>query len=114
MSGPASDLSCNALFIGDEWRKPEDGSIGVVISPSTEEVIATAAQAGEGDIAAAVTAARDAFDGGPWPSMSPADQADVRRPGSVASSARPAPSCSAGPSRCSGRSDPVHSATIKI
>jgi aldehyde dehydrogenase (NAD+) len=61
MSGPASDLSCNALFIGGEWRKPEDGSIGVVISPSTEEVIATAAQAGEGDIAAAVTAARDRY-----------------------------------------------------
>jgi acyl-CoA reductase-like NAD-dependent aldehyde dehydrogenase len=41
MSDPTADLSGNALFIGGEWRKPEDGSIGVVISPSTEEVIAT-------------------------------------------------------------------------
>ncbi len=54
MSDPRADLSGNALFIGGEWRKPEDGSIGVVISPSTEEVIATAGLAGEGDIAAAV------------------------------------------------------------
>jgi betaine-aldehyde dehydrogenase len=77
MSDPTADLSGNALFIGGEWRKPEDGSIGVVISPSTEEIIATAGLAGEGDIAAAVAAARDAFDHGPWPSMSPAGRADV-------------------------------------
>jgi len=38
MSDPTADLSGNALFIGGEWRKPEDGSIGVVISPSTEHV----------------------------------------------------------------------------
>jgi hypothetical protein len=104
MSGPASDLSCNALFIGCEWRKPEGGSISVVISPSTEEVIATAAQAGEGDIAAAVTAARDRYFldwAVPFGGM--------KASGLVASSARPASSRSARPSRCSGRSDPVHS-----
>jgi aldehyde dehydrogenase (NAD+) len=77
MTETTSDLSCNALFIGGEWRNPKDGSIGVVVSPSTEEVIASAALAGEDDIAAAVAAARDAFDHGPWPAMSAADRADV-------------------------------------
>jgi aldehyde dehydrogenase (NAD+) len=77
MTDTASDLSGNALFIGGEWRNPKDGSIGVVVSPSTEEVIASAALAGVDDIAAAVAAARDAFDHGPWPAMSAADRADV-------------------------------------
>jgi aldehyde dehydrogenase (NAD+) len=77
MTLTASDLSCNELFIGGQWRKPGDGSIGVVVSPSTEEVIATAAVAGVDDVAAAVAAAREAFDHGLWPATPAADRAAV-------------------------------------
>jgi betaine-aldehyde dehydrogenase len=41
-----------------------------VVDPSTEETFLRVAEARETDIAAAVSAAREAFDSGPWPRMS--------------------------------------------
>jgi aldehyde dehydrogenase (NAD+) len=53
------------LFIGGEWVAPSsDGTIEVV-SPVTEEVIFTVAEAREADMDRAVAAARKAFDTGP-------------------------------------------------
>jgi acyl-CoA reductase-like NAD-dependent aldehyde dehydrogenase len=51
-----------------------------VISPSTEEPVAQVAAAGPGDVDAAVAAAREAFDQGPWPRLDPSERiAKVRR-----------------------------------
>jgi aldehyde dehydrogenase (NAD+) len=65
------------LFIGGRWVATEgDGRIEV-ISPATEEVVATVPDATEGDVDKAVAVARQAFDRGDWPRMDPADRAAV-------------------------------------
>jgi len=63
------------LFIGGAWVTPStDGKI-YVVSPVTEEVIFTVAEAREADMDLAVAAARDAFDHGPWPRLTHAERA---------------------------------------
>lgn len=63
------------LYIGGEWRAPVGGAALELVSPSTEEVHARVAAAGVADVDRAVTAARQAFDTGPWPRMSAAERA---------------------------------------
>ncbi|MCQ0014309.1 aldehyde dehydrogenase [Actinomadura madurae] len=65
------------LFIGGEWTAPAGTGTIDVISPHTEEVIGRVPEGTEGDIDAAVAAARRAFDEGPWPRMSPAERAEI-------------------------------------
>ncbi len=63
------------LYIDGEWTGGSaSGSIDV-INPATEESIGSVPEAGAKDAAAAVTAARRAFDDGPWAWMSPAERA---------------------------------------
>jgi aldehyde dehydrogenase (NAD+) len=69
--------SYDRLFIGGEWVEPAGTGVIEVISPATEEVVATVPEATEADIDRAVAAARKAFDEGPWPRMSPAERAEV-------------------------------------
>ncbi|MGJ5755868.1 acyl-CoA reductase-like NAD-dependent aldehyde dehydrogenase [Streptomyces puniciscabiei] len=64
------DTGPGQLFIGGQWREAADGARMDVIDPSSGRAITTVAQAGAGDVDAAVRAARDAFDSGPWPRMS--------------------------------------------
>jgi len=63
------------LFIGGEWVKPLSPQRLDVINPATEEKVIAVAAAGAGDVARAVAAAREAFDHGPWPRLSPAERA---------------------------------------
>jgi len=58
------------LFIGGQWREAADGARTDVIDPSTGQVVTTVAEAGAADVDAAVRAAREAFDHGPWATMS--------------------------------------------
>lgn len=67
------------LFIAGEWRAPIDGGTLEVISPSRGSVGARVAAAGPRDIEAAVEAARDAFDNGPWPRMPMAERTAIVR-----------------------------------
>jgi acyl-CoA reductase-like NAD-dependent aldehyde dehydrogenase len=62
------------LFIGGEWVAPATSEVIDVVSPLTEEVIATVAAAGAADVDRAVAAARKAFDEGPWPRTDPAER----------------------------------------
>jgi aldehyde dehydrogenase (NAD+) len=59
----------HSLFIDGAWAKPETDRLLTVISPVTEEPVGTFAEATDADIDRAVTAARTAFDEGPWPRM---------------------------------------------
>ena len=70
-------LDRDTLFIGGGWAAPATSDTIEVISPHSEEVVATVPEASVGDIAAAVAAARQAFDHGPWPRMTPAERIDV-------------------------------------
>jgi aldehyde dehydrogenase (NAD+) len=71
--------SFDKLFIGGHWVQPATAERIEVISPITEEVVATVPAASPADMDAAVAAARAAFDEGPWPRMAPADRAAALR-----------------------------------
>ncbi|OHV28568.1 MULTISPECIES: aldehyde dehydrogenase [Pseudofrankia] len=76
------------LFIGGAWVAPASARTIDVVSPHTEQVIATVPEADGTDIDRAVAAARTAFDDGPWPRSSPAERAAVIRAISAAIQAR--------------------------
>ncbi|MGE4430943.1 MAG: aldehyde dehydrogenase [Sphingobium sp.] len=63
------------FFIGGQWVAPAGAATIDVINPATEDVYVTVAQAEEADVARAVSAAREAFDTGPWPRLTPAERA---------------------------------------
>ena len=65
------------LFIGGDWVVPAGTATIDVISPHTEEVIGRVPEGTEADIDKAVAAARQAFDHGPWPRMTPAERAEI-------------------------------------
>ncbi|MGK8503369.1 aldehyde dehydrogenase [Nocardia asiatica] len=58
--------SYDRLFVGGQWQAPRSGRTLEVVSPHTETVIARLAAPAHADVDAAVAAARDAFDHGPW------------------------------------------------
>ena len=64
----------HSFFIGGQWQKPAASGKLSVISPVTEEVVLTFAEATPQDVDRAVAAAREAFDRGPWPRMSPQER----------------------------------------
>ncbi|MFC5665239.1 aldehyde dehydrogenase family protein [Kitasatospora misakiensis] len=68
MSTP--EIEPGRLFIGGRWRESSSGSRTEVIDPSTGRVATTVAEAGATDVDAAVRAAREAFEQGPWVAMS--------------------------------------------
>lgn len=67
------------LFIGGRWQDPATDQRLDVVSPHSEDVIATVAAAVPADIDRAVDAARRAFDDGPWPHLDPAERIAVVR-----------------------------------
>ncbi len=69
--------SYDRLFIGGEWVEPSSTNVIEVVSPMTEEVVATVPEAMEADVDRAVEAAKRAFDEGPWPRMTPAERGAV-------------------------------------
>ena len=69
--------SYDRLFIGGEWVEPSSSSVIDVVSPTTEELVGRVPEAQNADIDRAVAAAREAFDHGPWPRMSPAARKQI-------------------------------------
>jgi aldehyde dehydrogenase (NAD+) len=69
--------SYDRLFIGGDWATPASTSTIEVINPTTEEVCGVVPEAVEGDVDAAVAAARQAFDQGSWPRMTPVERAAI-------------------------------------
>lgn len=67
------------LYINGEWVAPQQGQTLPVIDPATEEVFHHIPAATAADAQAAVAAARDAFDNGPWPRMTGAQRATYLR-----------------------------------
>jgi acyl-CoA reductase-like NAD-dependent aldehyde dehydrogenase len=67
--------SPDRFFVGGEWVKPSTTDMIDVIQPATEELSFQVAEAKADDMDRAITAARLAFDEGPWPRMSHAQRA---------------------------------------
>lgn len=69
----------DCLYIGGKWVKPATSRAFVAINPATEDVQVHIAEAVEEDIDLAVSAARKAFDFGPWPRLTPTERAEFLR-----------------------------------
>ena len=68
------------LYIGGHWVTPANPDLQLeILSPHDQSVLGRVAQAGEADVDAAVAAAREAFDNGPWPRSTPAERQEVIR-----------------------------------
>ena len=65
------------LFIGGQWTTPSTGEVIEVHCPATGEYVGKVPLAAAADVDAAVAAAREAFDIGPWPATPPAERAAV-------------------------------------
>jgi aldehyde dehydrogenase (NAD+) len=70
-------LDQSTFFIDGDWAAPATGDTIQVVSPHSEQVVATVPEGSKADIDAAVAAARRAFDSGPWPRLSPEERIDV-------------------------------------
>ncbi len=62
------------LFIGGEWVQPHGTDVIEVENPAEEEIVARVAHADSTDMDRAVAAAREAFDNGPWPRLTPVER----------------------------------------
>ncbi len=62
------------VWIGGEWLPAHSGRMIDLVSPNSEQVIGSVAEADEVDMDAAVAAAREAFDHGPWSRLPPKDR----------------------------------------
>ncbi len=62
------------MLIDGQWRDSLSGKTFATINPATEEVIAEVAEGDKADIDLAATAARKAFDSGPWRTMDARDR----------------------------------------
>jgi acyl-CoA reductase-like NAD-dependent aldehyde dehydrogenase len=63
------------LFIAGDWQTAADGKTFLTYNPANGEVLAEVALAGPQDVDAAVHAARQAFESGPWAKMNGEDRA---------------------------------------
>lgn len=70
-------LDRDAFFIDGGWAAPATTGTIQVVSPHSEQVVATVPEGSNADIDAAVASARRAFDEGPWPRMSPEERIEV-------------------------------------
>jgi len=62
------------VFVGGEWEPPIGADSIAVISPLSEQEFARVPSASRADVDRAVSAARRAFDSGPWPRMKAEDR----------------------------------------
>ena len=67
------------FYIGGQWVAPSSDATIAVIDSDTEQVYFTVAEAQAADIDRAVSAAREAFDNGPWPWLTHAERAEYLR-----------------------------------
>ncbi|MFD3452580.1 aldehyde dehydrogenase [Streptomyces sp. NPDC058691] len=68
------------LYIGGSWVAPGDpGLLLDILSPHDQSLLGSVAQAAPADVDAAVAAAREAFDHGPWPRTTPEERQEIVR-----------------------------------
>lgn len=71
--------SIEKLFIDGTWVDSDNSDRLPVVNPTTAEIIGSTPSASRNDVATAVSAARRAFDTGPWPAMTAAQRAGFIR-----------------------------------
>jgi acyl-CoA reductase-like NAD-dependent aldehyde dehydrogenase len=86
--GQKTELDRTRFFIKGEWVEPRGTETRPQLEAATGEVLGTAALGSDADIHAAVSAARDALDRGPWGRSTAEERAEALRRFSAALSAR--------------------------
>jgi aldehyde dehydrogenase (NAD+) len=74
-----TDLDRTRFFINGAWAEPAGADQHRALEAATEKPLGAAALGADADIDAAVGAARDALDSGPWGHSSAAERAEVMR-----------------------------------
>ncbi len=75
----AKTIPAYKMYINGAWVDTQSGATFDVVNPATEEVIATAPNAGRAEMRQAIEAARRAFDEGPWPRLSVRERSRIIR-----------------------------------
>jgi aldehyde dehydrogenase (NAD+) len=75
----APDVREYRMLVGGEWVDASSGQAFESVNPYSGKVWATAPEAGPEDVDRAVRAARDAFDSGPWRTMTGTERARLMR-----------------------------------
>ncbi|WP_067830837.1 aldehyde dehydrogenase [Nocardia inohanensis] len=70
-------MDYQSLFIGGRWTAPTSSDTLTVVSPATLETVGSVPVVTRADVDAAVGAARQAFDHGPWPATPPEERAQL-------------------------------------
>ena len=70
------DLTASC-YIDGRWVDGEAGAATRVVDPATEALLANVSFASVPQVEQAIGAARRAFEGGPWPAMSPIERSDL-------------------------------------
>jgi len=70
-------MNAGQIFVAGKWQATASGETYQPVNPANEELLTPVGKADERDIDAAVTAARKAFDEGPWPRMSPHERGRI-------------------------------------
>ncbi|MBN9370079.1 aldehyde dehydrogenase [Hydrogenophaga sp. YM1] len=79
-NSPAADATERLqMYIGGQWVAGTSGQTLDSLNPYTQKVWATVPDASEADVKAAVAAAREAFDNGPWRQTTPQQRAALMR-----------------------------------
>jgi aldehyde dehydrogenase (NAD+) len=76
---PTQDVKAYRNYVGGEWVEASTGETFDVENPSSGEIFATVPKGGREDAHAAIAAAREAFDNGPWPNMDPDERVRIMR-----------------------------------
>jgi betaine-aldehyde dehydrogenase len=76
------------FFIGGKWVESDGSGTLEVHSPATQELVGRVPESTNSDMDRAVAAAREAFDIGPWPRLTPAERGDYMGRLSAAITAR--------------------------
>lgn len=80
-------VGLDRVLIGGQWVEAERG-VYPVVDPSTEDVLGYAPHASVKQVRDAVAAAREAFDIGPWPRLSPVERSRLLHKAAAALRAR--------------------------
>ncbi len=67
----------SSLYIGGSWVRARAGGTREIRCPADGSLVGTVDEASAADTEAAIAAAREAFDEGPWPHLPTAERADV-------------------------------------
>ena len=74
---PKTEVRHYQMYIDGRWTDAASGETYDVVDPASEEVIARVPKGAVADAEAAVRAARQAFDTGPWPKMKAMERAEI-------------------------------------